>query len=105
MSKKDVSELLRKIQRKASAPVKEAPPAAAPAASAPRKKIGKAVQFWFHDEDRQQIRELYAWLAGQGHRPSDSAILRAALRMAKPGAELLEAYREAAKLDGSVKRE
>jgi hypothetical protein len=49
--------------------------------SAARKKIGKAVQFWFHEEHLQLIRELYAWLAGQGH-PSDSAILRVALRMA-----------------------
>jgi hypothetical protein len=68
----------------------ERTPAPAPLPSAPRKKIGKAVQFWFHEEHLQLIRELYAWLAGQGH-PSDSAILRVALRMAKPGAELLEA--------------
>jgi hypothetical protein len=56
---------------------------------------GAAVQFWCHDEDKRLIRELYAWLAGQGHRPSDSAIIREALRIAKPRAALLEAYPEA----------
>ena len=37
------------------------------------------MQFWMHDEDRKLIRELSAWLAGQGTRPSDSMVIRAAL--------------------------
>ena len=58
-----------------------------------------------HDEDRKLIRELSAWLAGQGTRPSDSMVIRAALRLARTGNGLLEAYWQAAKLDGRLKRE
>ncbi len=58
-----------------------------------------------HDEDRKLVRELSAWLAGQGVRPSDSMVIRAALRLAKTGSGLLEAYWQAAKLDGRIKRD
>jgi hypothetical protein len=71
----------------------------------PKSKIGKAVQFWMHDEDIQLVRELSAWLAGQGVRPSDSMVIRAALRYAKTGNVLLEAYRQASKLDGRLKQD
>ncbi len=71
----------------------------------PKGRIGKPVQFWMHDEDRKLIRELSAWLAGQGTRPSDSMVIRAALRLARTGNGLLEAYWQAAKLDGRLKRE
>lgn len=67
-------------------------------------KIGKPVQFWLHDEDRKLIRELAAWLSGQGIRSTDSMVLRAALRTAKTGGELLEAYRQASQLDGRLKQ-
>jgi hypothetical protein len=41
-----------------------------------------------------------------GFRPSDSGIVRAALRrMAQPGAELREAFRAASKLGGRIKKE
>jgi hypothetical protein len=66
---------------------------------------GKQTQFWLHDVDRKLIRELSAWLAGQGLRPTDSMIIRAALRMAKTGGGLIEAYWEAAKVDGRLKRD
>jgi hypothetical protein len=56
-----------------------------------------------HEEDRKLIRELAAWLAGQGIRPSDSMVVRAALRMAKPGSALLQSYQQSASLDGRVK--
>jgi len=68
-------------------------------------KRGKPVQFWMHDDDRKLVRELSAWLAGQGVRPSDSMVIRAALRLAKTGSGLLEAYWQAAKLDGRIKRD
>ena len=74
----------------------------APAKSVPARK-GKVVQFWLHKEDQKIIRELAAWLAGQGIRPTDSMVVRAALRMARPGGDLLEAYRKAGLLDGRVK--
>jgi hypothetical protein len=71
----------------------------------PRKtRIGSPVQFWFHEEDRRLLRELAAWLAGQGLRPTDSMVIRAALRTAKTGGELLQAYRQASELDGRLKR-
>jgi hypothetical protein len=71
---------------------------------APISRTGKPVQFWLHDEDRQLVRELAAWLAGQGIRSTDSMVIRAALRTAKTGGELLDAYREAAQLDGRLKQ-
>jgi hypothetical protein len=66
---------------------------------------GGPVQFWMHDEDRKLVRELSAWLAGQGLRPTDSMVIRAALRQAKTGGALIEAYWNAAKLDGRLKRD
>ena len=72
--------------------------------AAPVSRIGKPVQFWLHDEDRQLVRELAAWLAGQGIRSTDSMVSRAALRTAKTGGELLDAYRQAAQLDGRLKQ-
>src|ERR1035441_5369352 len=59
-----------------------------------KSRIGSPVQFWFHEEDRRLLRELAAWLAGQGLRPTDSMVIRAALRTAKTGGELLQAYRD-----------
>jgi len=70
----------------------------------PASRVGKPVQFWLHDEDRQIVRELAAYLSGQGIRSTDSMVIRAALRMAKTGAELLDAYRQAAQLDGRLKQ-
>lgn len=74
------------------------------AANVPKSRVGKPVQFWFHDEDRRLVRELAAWLAGQGLRPTDSMVIRATLRTAKTGMELLQAYREASELDGRLKQ-
>ena len=74
------------------------------ASAAPTSRVGKPVQFWLHDEDRQIVRELAAYLAGQGIRSTDSMVIRAALRTAKTGAELLDAYRQAAQLDGRLKQ-
>ena len=71
----------------------------------PKRKIGRAVQFWMHDEDIKLLRELSAWLAGQGIRTSDSLVIRAVLRTAKAGSGLLEAYARAAKLDGRLKHD
>jgi hypothetical protein len=70
----------------------------------PKSRKGGPVQFWMHDEDRVLVRELAAWLAGQGLRTTDSLVIRAALRQAKTGNALIEAYWEAAKLDGRLKR-
>jgi hypothetical protein len=69
----------------------------------PARRIGKPVQFWMHEEDRKIVRELAAWLAGQGIRPTDSMVVRAALRMAKPGGSFLDTYRQSALLDGRLR--
>jgi hypothetical protein len=68
-------------------------------------RMGKPVQFWMYDEELKLVRELSAWLAGQGVRPSDSLIIRSALRLAKTGSGLLEACSQAAKLDGRLRHE
>jgi hypothetical protein len=116
------SSLLAAIQRKAPS----APPAAAPVItpvdsatsavsrrkpaqrsepiSITKSRVGKPVQFWLHDEDRQIVRELAAWLAGQGIRTTDTMVIRSALRMAKTGGELLDAARQASQLDGRLKQ-
>ncbi len=112
--------LLAAIQRKApSAPVaaKPEPQATAtveqpeprrrelrPVAEKPKPRKGKQVQFWFHDEDGKLVRELAAWLAGQAVRPTDSLVIRAALRTAETGTAFLQAYRKAAELDGRLKK-
>ena len=93
---KQVEGPVKRKAEKASAPT---------AAKKPKRKIGRAVQFWMHDEDTQLVRELSAWLAGQGVRPSDSMVIRAALRYAKTGSGLLEAYWQASRLDGRLKRD
>jgi hypothetical protein len=68
-----------------------------------KSRVGKPVQFWIHEEDRRRLRELAAWLAGQGERPSDSMVIRAALRVTQTTQAFLDAYREAAQLDGRLK--
>jgi len=112
----NVSNLLAAIQRQVPAappePVKkvaeETP--AAPAASKKKakasgsRKAAHKLQFYLHDEDRRTIRELSAWLAGQGVRASDSLIIRSALQLTKTGGDLLSTYRQLAELDGRLKR-
>ena len=113
MKKSNVNDLLAAIQRKAPTTqpperieaVPETESARGTTANKPKRaRVGKPVQFWMHDEDRRILRELSAWLAGQGVRASDSLVIRTALRSAKVGSELLEAYREAAQLDGRLKQ-
>jgi hypothetical protein len=113
----NVSSLLAAIQRQvptaAPDPVKEAvkeTPAVPTLASEKKtkasgtRKAAHKLQFYLHDEDRRTIRELSAWLAGQGVRASDSLIIRSALRLTKTGSDLLSTYRQLAELDGRIKR-
>jgi hypothetical protein len=120
--KSKVDNLLAAIQRKAPTnaeavevhagaepadpepPQRKAPNRATDGSAQPRGRVGKPVQFWMHDEDRRIVRELAAWLAGQGERPTDSLVIRAALRMAQTGGDLLKAYRHASQLDGRIKQ-
>lgn len=73
-------------------------------ATNPGRRAGKPVQFWLHERDSKTVRHLAAWVASQGFRPSDSMIVRAALRIAKTDANLLAACREEALLDGRIRR-
>jgi hypothetical protein len=109
---KNVDDLLAAIQRKtptAQPEIRNQPkggelaPTPPPVALVKRRRIGKPVQFWMHPEDLKILRELSAWLASQGVRASDSLVVRATLRTAKTGSELLQAFREAARLDGRLK--
>src|SRR5258708_238195 len=95
---KRANDLLAALQRAHPAPVLPPPPS--PAERAPAVRGGKAVQFWLHDEDRKLIRELAASLSSQGVRPTDSLIVRAALRVVQADARLVEAFREALAQDG-----
>ncbi len=125
-NKKNVKDLLAAIQRQPTAPTQEkAEVATAPVVTqktaepikrhsserpaavqkSGQSKRGKPAQFWMHDADRKLLRELAAWLAGQGVRTTDSLVVRAALRLAKPGSALLEAYWQSAKFDGRIKRD
>ena len=117
---KKLDDLMAVIQRQV--PTHEEPPASAAimaegeqelpvshrasrtTAAAPKNRVGRPVQFWLHDEDRKLVRELAAWLAGQGLRPTDSLVIRSALRTAKTGGDLLKAYEEASLMDGRLKR-
>ena len=109
------NELLAAIQRKPTEPVDHANATDGDgsdpglAATVPRNtggsgRVGKPVQFWLHEEDRRIIRELSAWLAGQGIRPTDSMVIRAALRVSRTGGELLDAYKQSTELDARFKR-
>jgi hypothetical protein len=114
-----VNSLLAAIQRKVPDSPEPAPPPQAEAVAQPKPRNnasrrpavtplpkssgGKPVQFWLHDEDRLLVRELAAWLAGQGVRSTDSLVIRAALRTARTNGEFLEAYRHASRLDGRLK--
>jgi len=94
-------------QESALAAADDTAPGPKPAAStsrATKNRAGKPVQFWIHEEDRRLLRELAAWLAGQGERPTDSMVIRSSLRVTKTGAEFLKAYRDASQLDGRLKQ-
>jgi hypothetical protein len=115
MSKKkdNVDSLLAAIQRQTPAAPVELQDEA-PAAPEPRQEARKRsahpipsqpvrVSIYIQEEDRRTIRELSAWLAGQGMRPSDSLIIRAALRLTKTGGDLLSTYRQLAQMDRRYK--
>src|SRR5664279_4043876 len=114
MSKKkdNVSGLLAAIQRQTptNSEQETGPPTSPePPTNEKNKLLGNRltahrVQFYLHDNDRQTVRELSAWLAAQGIRASDSLVIRAALRLAKTGGELLNTYRQLEQMDGRYKQ-
>ena len=95
--------LLAALHRTSAQTIPEGPPAEIKPSVKNTSRKGKPVQFWLHEEDRKIVRELAAWLAGQGIRTSDSMVVRAALRMSETGTDFLAAYRKAAALDGRLR--
>jgi hypothetical protein len=77
-----------------------ASPRVAPVADAP----GKYTSIYINAEDEKILRVLSAWLAGQGKRVNDTLVIRAALRAAKTGHDLLAAYETAAHSDRRFKK-
>jgi hypothetical protein len=55
---------------------------------------GKAIQFYLHEPDEKLIREFAVWLAPHRKRINDSLVMKAVLRAAKTGPDLLAAYDE-----------
>jgi hypothetical protein len=109
--KDNVSGLLAAIQRQTPTnPEQVTEPPTSPEATDEKNKLlgnrltAHRVQFYLHDNDRQTVRELSAWLAAQGIRASDSLVIRAALRLAKTGGELLNTYRQLEQMDGRYKQ-
>jgi hypothetical protein len=82
-------------------PQKRATPAKTQKSAAVR---GKGALVYLYEEDWKIIREMAAWLAGQGRRVNDSLVLRAALRMARPGDALLNAFEQASRSDKRFKK-
>jgi hypothetical protein len=63
-----------------------------PRSSPPKGEHGKAIQFYLHEADEKLIREFAVWLAPHRKRINDSLVVKAVLRAAKTGPELLAAY-------------
>ncbi len=58
----------------------------------PKASRGKAIQFYLHEPDEKLIREFAVWLAPHRKRINDSLVVKAVLRAAKTGPDLLAAY-------------
>jgi hypothetical protein len=65
---------------------------------------GTKALIYFRPEDRKLIRDLSAFLAGQGLRVNDSLVIKSVLRAVRPGDELIAAYHEAMKADRRRKK-
>lgn len=70
-----------------------------------KSRRGKPVNLYLRDGDVAKVRELMAFVAGQGERVSESLIVRAAIHATNPGRSFLEAYRQAASADLRFKRD
>ena len=87
------------------AETKERPHVAEPAVLAPPASgRTEKVTITLYPEDRQVIRELSAWFAGQGLPSNASLMIKTALKAARTGSELLAAYQEVRSRDKRVKK-
>jgi len=62
-------------------------------------KRGKPTNLYLRDDDIAKVRELVAFVAGEGERVSESLIVRAAIGVAKADRTFLAAFRDAASRD------
>jgi hypothetical protein len=60
------------------------------------KRTGKATNLYMGDAEMTKVRELAAWLQSEGIRTSDSRVICAAIRTAKAGRRLKDAYEQIA---------
>ncbi len=68
-------------------------------------KRGKNVNLYLYDADVAKIRELVAYVAGNGLRVSEALVVRTALRVAERDKQFLTAYEDAASADQRFKAE
>jgi hypothetical protein len=120
MKKSDKTDQLRAVLSQQKLPSQKMPPASTqetrslppePPPESPRpqhrtgRRPGRDQHFWLHDDDRKVIRELAGWIGVQGERPSDSRIVRAALRITRTGDDFLRAYRQVSELDARLSKQ
>ena len=103
-SPKKTNELLATIQRSASSPATTSPDVPQGPVQPTESEQGTKALIYFRPEDRKLIRDLSAFLAGQGLRVNDSLVIKSVLRAVRPGDELIAAYHEAIKIDRRRKR-
>lgn len=63
---------------------------------------GKPLNCWMRDEDMHLVRDLATFLSSQGYRVSDSQVIKASLRVAKPDSKFLKAFEEVVQMDGRI---
>lgn len=94
---------LMQALRGTPAPSVEPPPVLPVSLNLARGKRGRALNLYLHDEDTRLIRSLSAYLTSQGHRVSDSQVVKAALRTALADSKLVAAFEDARRLDRRYK--
>jgi hypothetical protein len=92
----------RRAQSRQTAPA-ESQPAPSPAPPPPL-TTGKTAAIWLDDEDRAILRKASILALKQGLKPSDSLILRAALRMMPLSPHLMDQMQELIERDGRKRR-
>src|SRR5262245_22374634 len=103
-SPEKTNELLATIQRTTSSPATTSPDVSQGPGQPTESEQGTKALIYFRPEDRKLIRDLSAFLAGQGLRVNDSLVIKSVLRAVRRGDELITAYHEAVKIDRRRKR-
>jgi hypothetical protein len=64
---------------------------------------GRPLNVYIRREDMDRIRKLVGALNARGYRASDSQVIRASLRLARPGDALVKAFLAVSQTDGRRK--